>query len=210
MGAKVTVRGDFPDFRGGRREQGTVPRPRTVTTEGSDDSAGDPGREPRQAVPARGAPGAVPDAARGDRVGGGRAAAPMAPPFRKGFGGSDDLGVAPPVARSDARRGVGRHRPERGGQDHLAQTAGAHHRPDRGLRADARAAGQPVGGGDGLSPRVNRPGERLPQRCGGDSTRSWPLPKSSHSSTRPSNTIPAACTCVWRLRWLPTWSRRFW
>ena len=52
--------------------------------------------------------------------------------------------------------------------------------------------------------------------CAGGLRRSWSSARSAASSTRRSNTIPAACTCAWPLRSLPTCSptsspsMRFW
>ena len=91
-------------------------------------------------------------------------------------------------------------------------------KPTHGRGRAARPGRQPARSRHRLPSRTDRPREHLPQRrhpghdagprSTASSTRSSPSPRSRSSSTRRSSATPAACTCGWRSRWPPTWSRR--
>ena len=80
--------------------------------------------------------------------------------------------------------------------------------PTAGRARTARPRRQPARGRHRLPPRADRAREHLPERrdpgheparrSRASSTRSWPSPRSRHSSTRRSSAIPAACTSGWR------------
>ncbi len=139
-------------------------------------------------------------------------------PAARGRRGGDALGAAgrrlPGRARGEGRD----HRPQRRRQEHAAQGARADHRPDRGRGAGARPGRQPAGGRHRIPPGADRPREHLSERrdprharrrgATASSTRSWPSPRSSASSTRRSSATRAGCTCGSRSPSPPTSSRR--
>ena len=116
-----------------------------------------------------------------------------------------------------AGRGGRHHRPQRRRQVDAAEDPQPDHRADRRPRPAPRPDRQPAGGRDRIPPRIDRPGEHLPQRRdpGHEPPRDRaPVRRDRRvrrdrqaSSTRRSSATRAACTCGWPSPSPPTWIR---